>query len=93
MSARATRVIRGALLKKGFESYETHHEMFFFCVDGKRTAVRTRLSQGNKECGSSLLGAMARQCRLSRSQFEELVDCPMSVEDYTNLLRSAGHIT
>ena len=92
MSARKRKEIKKSLLNKGFASYNSHHEMFFFCVDGKKTSVKTRLSQGNEECGTNLLGLMARQCKLSRAKFEELVDCPLSSEEYLKILKDGGHV-
>lgn len=36
---------------------------------------------------------MARQVKLNRKQFLDLIDCPLSSEGYIDLLRAAGHIS
>jgi len=53
-------------------------------LDGRRTDIRTRVSHqsGGGDIGDNLLSAMARQVRLSRRDFEQLVDCPLSREAY-----------
>lgn len=93
MSSRPTRDIRKALLDKGFEEENTHHEMYWLRVDGKRTSIRTRISNGKKEYGDNLLAQMARQVKLTRDEFDDLVDCPLSKEAYAKKLMEAGHVT
>jgi len=53
-------------------------------ADGKKTAIHTKQSPSakNDDIGNSLLGLMARQARLSKKDFVDLIDCPMSKEDY-----------
>ena len=41
----------------------------------------------------SLLNPMARQCKLDKSDFINLVDCPLSRDDYENKLINAGYIS
>ncbi len=35
---------------------------------------------------------MAKDCRLTNQEFERLIDCPLSQEQYENLLKDRGHI-
>lgn len=93
MSTRKVREIRQSLLAKGFHQQQSHHEMYWFEVDGKRTSVRTRLSHGAKEYDDRLLALMSRQLHLTRKEFERLVDCPMTGEEYRGLLIQRGAIT
>ena len=51
-----------------------------------------RISHGEKDIPDGLLAHMARDTRLNRAEFLELVDCPMTEESYLNLLRSRGHL-
>lgn len=47
MSPRPVKVIRKALLKKGFEEKEgAKHTLYVLIVNGKKSAVFTRLSRG-----------------------------------------------
>lgn len=92
MGAIDTRAIRKALTAKGFRGEQSHHQMFFLYVEGKRTQVRTRISHGKREYGDSLLAQMARQVRLQRREFNDLIECPMSGEAYLQLLRERGEV-
>lgn len=87
--------IEGALLRKGFQKKNTDHAYFlFYDSEGKKTAVYTKTSFGRKykTLGPELISQMARQCRLSKSQFTELVDCTLSRERYESFLKEHGHI-
>ncbi len=92
MSARKTAQIRSSLLEKGFRSVDTHHEVFWLWVAGKKTSVHTYMSQGARECGDSLLGQMARQVGLKRTEFDDLVDCPLTGEAYLAHLVEMGKV-
>ena len=86
MSTRRTDEIGQALQSKGFVQDNTHHEMYWFWSGGKKTSVRTRISHSAREYGDNLLGKMATQVGLRRREFNDLLDCPLSEEDYRNLL-------
>lgn len=88
-----TRDIEKALLAKGFQVEQTHHEYFWFYYNGKRTHIKTRISHGKKEYGSNLISAIKKQLKLqSKQQIEDLLNCPMSEEDYIELLLSNGEV-
>jgi hypothetical protein len=75
--------VQQALIRKGFEQDDTHHHYFVYRTEeGLLTPIRTRTSHSGKTLDDYLLGAMAKQCRLDRGQFLELVDCPLSRTDY-----------
>lgn len=93
MSTQRTRDIKSALLEKGFREDKTHHEMFWLYVDGRKTSVRTRLSHGVREYGDGLLGPMAKQLRLRRKQLDDLIECPLTKDSYSELLLKRGEIT
>jgi hypothetical protein len=84
--------IEKVLIKKGFECRDGRHRMFYFCVDGKRTPVRTMTSHGLEEYSSSLLAKMATQLKLKKGELVRLLSCPMSQEEYQRLLSDGGHI-
>jgi tRNA/tmRNA/rRNA uracil-C5-methylase (TrmA/RlmC/RlmD family) len=89
---RKTRAIRAALLSKGFIADDTHHEMFWLVVDGKKTSVRTRISHGVAEYGDNLLALIARQIGLNNRELYSLVDCPMDGERLIKILNERGKI-
>lgn len=86
------REIATSLQQKGFKKKENDHVFFHLWIDGKKTSVYTKLSHGEKEVSDSLLGMMARQVKLNRRQFDNLIDCPLSAEDYIKLLKDSGHL-
>jgi len=42
------RDIEAALNKKGFAQKETHHRIFYLCVNGRITGVHTFMSHGKR---------------------------------------------
>lgn len=84
--------VAAGLLKKGFELRQNDHAFYHLFVDGKKTIVSTKISHGEREITDSLLGMMARQVKLTRKQFNDLVDCPLEFDEYVKLLRKAGHV-
>jgi hypothetical protein len=87
---RKAREVLGGLKRKGFvEEREGHHIFLIYeTTAGLRTDIRTRLSHqsGGSDIGDPLLGAMARQVRLSRRDFDQLIDCPLSRVEYESRL-------
>lgn len=85
--------VEAALCSKGFELVQSHHNFFIYrTLEGKRTSLRTKTSHGSgtRSLGDHLLSQMARQCRLERSEFLLLIDCPLDQAAYEALLREAG---
>lgn len=63
----------------------------YVTFDNRRTEIRTRVSHGrDRDISDDLLSKMAKQCKLSRQDFNQLVDCPMDREEYEKRLRTAG---
>jgi len=85
--------IAASLLRKGFQSTGGDHVFYHLWVNGKKTAIFTKVSHGEKEVSDGLIGKMARQTRLSRKDFCRLVECSLSGDDYTSMLRSEDHIS
>jgi hypothetical protein len=92
VAPRKTRELETGLTAKGFRKDDTHHEMYWFFLAGRKTSVRTRISHSTKEYGDHLLGQMARQVRLQRGEFDDLVECPLSGTEYAQLLIDRGHV-
>lgn len=80
------------LVNKGFRLRQNDHAFYHLYVDGKKTIISTKISHGEKEIGDKLLGLMARQVRLPRSLFDDLVECPLTFDQYVALLRKSGVI-
>jgi len=86
MSSRDRNTISISLQKKGFIFEEDHaHKCFFYCSkNGKRTKIRTMVSHGTKYkvIGDNLLALMSKQCKLSKAEFLDLIDCPLTQDLY-----------
>lgn len=92
MSTRKTKDIRKSLLVKGFKETNTHHEMYWLYIGSRKTSVRTRISHSESEYGDKLLGQMAKQVGLSKAEFDDLIECPLSYDEYVQLLIARGII-
>lgn len=76
-----------SLKAKGFAPSSGDHNYFHYhSKAGKKTSVFTKTSHGAKELSDSLLGKMARQCGLSRLDFDLLVECPLDRDTYEQKL-------
>jgi hypothetical protein len=77
-----------ALTNKGFRKKPKGDHAFFvyYSAAEKKSAVFTKISHGEREITDSLLGKMAKQCRLSRADFDQLIECPLTREAYEKIL-------
>lgn len=75
--------VERALRSKGFIQSESHHHFFIYhSIAGRKTPAKTKTSHGQREISDDLLGKMARQVKLTKGDFLDLVDCPLSREAY-----------
>ena len=88
MATRKAREIKEGLTKKGFIAVQRDHTYLFFSVEGRKSGIHTKISHGNKEYGDNILSLVARQLRITTKQLDDLLDCPMSYEDYLSILRT-----
>lgn len=88
------RKIQAALETKGFKQRDGDHDFFDLLVKGKKVGIMTKLSRGSsyKVYSDSLLGAMARQLRLSKADLMRLIECTLSGDAYAKLLQKSGEI-
>ena len=82
--------VAAGLERKGFQRRGGDHSFFHLYVDGKKTVVSTKISHGEREIHDRLLGIMARQVKLARKQFNDLIDCPFTLDQYVQHLRRQG---
>jgi hypothetical protein len=85
-----TKEAEKGLLQKGFRRRNTDHATFWLFVGDERSEVWTKISFGASEIDDSMVSRMARQVFLSRKDFVNLVQCPLSREDYLARLRDQG---
>jgi len=87
MAGRKAREIKDSLIKKGFISEQRDHTYLFLRVEGRKSRIHTKISHGIKEYGDNLLSIMSRQLYLSTKQLNDLLDCPLSYEEYLSILK------
>lgn len=80
------------LKKKGFVDSVTkskdHKRLEFF--HEKRLVLSTKLSHGNKDLENYLIKQMSVQCYLDKNDFIDLANCPLSKEEFIQLLDQRG---
>lgn len=86
------RDVDAALLRKGFVRKEGDHDFFiYYTMDGLKTRIHTKTSHGKSfDISDHLLSRMAKQVKLKSGEFRDLIDCPLSREEYERILRSNG---
>ncbi|MDD4187260.1 MAG: hypothetical protein PHX04_00585 [Bacilli bacterium] len=55
-------------------------------INGKKTGIDTHTSHGHKETDDIMLNTMAKQMKITRSEFNLFIKCTLSEEDYKKLL-------
>lgn len=86
-------LVSQSLLAKGFKQDRARdHVYFFFYYNGRRTAVRTKISHNEREINDNLCAFMARQMGLTVRQFREFVDCSLTGKMYAELLIRSGRV-
>ena|SRR5215203_4142900 len=86
MAQRPAQTVRQALLDKGMAQDQNHHEMYRKRIEGV-THLVTRISHNSKPINDTLGKLMANQCCLQLREFWQLVDCPLSEEQWDTLVR------
>ncbi|MFT0899509.1 hypothetical protein [Candidatus Methanoprimaticola sp. MG2] len=61
-------------------------------MDGIKTRIRTKISHGEREIGDPLILKMARQLKLDKREFLELVDCNLSGNAYLQMMMDKGEV-
>lgn len=86
MPSRKARDVTRALLAKGFREDPRDHWYYRFYHEGKKSLIYTKISHSTTDLSKMLCGAMARQMKLTHPQFEEFVECTITVEKYATIL-------
>jgi hypothetical protein len=86
---RKGRDIDVALCRKGFRRKLAGKHIQYFLSDSAE--IRTMMSHGDMgiTIDSNLLSRMARQLRLTKVQFLNLIDCTLDENGYCQLLKSS----
>ena len=76
MTSLKARTVRRGLASKGFDE----------------SGIHTMMSHAETYCGTKYLTTMARQLGLKRDELVQLVECPLSRDEYQTLLRERGKL-
>lgn len=82
---RPVRDVAASLLAKGMVPDENHHHMYRKAIDGV-THLVTRISHSHDAITETTGKLMARQLVLQLREFWDLVDCPLSEQDWNALV-------
>jgi predicted RNA binding protein YcfA (HicA-like mRNA interferase family) len=96
MKVRKAKDIQKVLTKKGFVFYpeKDHHQFYYLEIDGVKQNVYTYFSHGLNEYGTSLMGKIKKQLKFAETtKAEDFFDCPMSGQQYVDMLKELGVIT
>lgn len=87
---RERREILSSLQAKGFslEQGKRDHDVLRLRLNGRLTGIFTRVSRGTsfRDYSDNLLSKMSKQLHLSRSELNDLIDCPLDGPAYATLL-------
>ena len=90
MTVLKTKKIVNSLQSKGFAVDERSHTHLILFVGGRKTGIWTKVSHGSREIDDHLIACMARQVRLKKPLFLDLVNCPLTTEGYLQELARQG---
>jgi len=86
------RTVRRGLTSKGFDEVNRGDIFYHFIVNGRKSGIHTMMSHGETYCGTKYLTTKARQLGLNREELVQLVECPLSRDEYETLLRERGKL-
>lgn len=95
MKIRKVKDMQQVMQQKGFVLHpeKDHHQFYILHIDGVKQAVKTYFSHGKREYGNSLMSQVKKQLKFKETaKHEDFFDCPMSGEQYVEMLRQNGDI-
>ena len=86
--------LASALLRKGFRLKEGDHKIYYFFVGEKKSSVFTKISHGSsyKQYGDGLTNSVKKQMGLTTSELQNFIECSLTQDQYTSLLRERSRI-
>lgn len=69
----------------------TGHNYGWLVLNGKKI-LRVHYSHGKGDIPEKITNKIRGQLKLSQKDFRELIKCPLTLEEYTNILKQKGFI-
>jgi hypothetical protein len=73
-------------------NYSLGRKYFTCSFHNHKYILSTKISHGNSDIDKHLIKQMSFQCKLDKNDFIDLIKCPLSKEDYIQLLHQKGFI-
>lgn len=84
----SSKTVQQALLRKGFELNNRDHAVLVLHYEGLPTPIHTKISHGaNHDIDQYLIGKMARQLKLPKDLFFQLINCTLGYDGYIEYLQ------
>lgn len=77
--------------KLGISIRSTKHRYGWFTFEGRKI-LRVHFSHGKGDIPGKVTDKIRSQLKLSQNDFKRLADCPLSLDDYVNILTEKGII-
>lgn len=86
MAVLSSEEVEKSLRKKGFVQSNDDHK-YFWLIHENRRVLHTKISHGGKhDINDFLIKKMSDQCHLSKAEFKDLINCPLTKEKYFKIL-------
>ncbi len=69
----------------------TGHQYGWLLVNGKKI-LRVHYSHGRGDIPGKVINKIRGQLKLSKRDFKDLIECPLTYEDYITILKQKGFI-
>ncbi len=87
------RDVGASLCAKGLREHnDRDRRYYFFYHGGKKSHIHAKISHSATEIDDYLCSAMSRQINLTRRQFRDLVECPLTAERYLKPMIDTKHV-
>jgi len=90
MKIRKSREVIKTLQKKGFQlnPNKKHHKFYYLTINGKKTDIYTYFSHSIDDLDNKLLSSIKSQLKfISHFEFENFLDCPLTLDMYLDILK------
>lgn len=83
-----------SFLKKGFRDERGRKDIFYyFYYKGKKSHIFTKMSHNPGDLDEWHITQMAKQVKLKKNQFIDLIDCPLIEEDLIKIYLELGELS